>query len=269
MDQFILCLLLFHPLFGNCFAPIMHLRIWHQRCIGRVPFIHERYVFYCGSFPIFLLMFTRLYYSFRYSALAVPKWGLYAYIIALFILVFLNCGVFIVYPSKSAAVLLFILACCDVLLGLFLIHSFIRRLFVLVVMQREELKNEHNLSMSVICSADIELNERQGEVLQTMTKYTLLCTTAIITLNIHFVATAAVGIRHHTSYSVQLMMKASFIIVLQIELLTVYLTFSFAKPWYYKICACCDAHCQSLCQYVAERKIKKEISDKYHSFNDL
>lgn len=225
---------------------------------GHLGFIVAHFLFY-------LLMIARLYFGFLGSSLEIQKWAIYLYIISLFIMCIINfIYFFIINYGNGKYVILSILVCFDVIFGAFLIWSFTRRLFKLIVMQREELNNEKKLSINTIKSSPIEYNKQQETILQTITKYTLLCTIAIISKNVHFFVWSLLGITNSISPITEIIMKYTWCIILFIELSSVYLSFSFAKSKYLKFCKCCHSRLQLLCQTVASLKIQKQIiEDSY------
>lgn len=210
---------------------------------GDIGFIAAHSVFY-------FLMFARLYYGFKGSVLELSNIVTYGYIISQLLIVGINSFYFTRKHGNGQSIVLIILVICDILLGGFLIYSFTRRLFKLIIMQRDESS-----------SKSIEINDNQKLIINTITKYTLLCSLGIIFRDFQFFASSIIGLINYNKDTliIKLIFKYWWTLVLFIELFTVYLSFNFAKDQYKKVCSFCDSRVKSTCNAIAANQINKQI----------
>ena len=228
---------------------------------GDIGFVAAHSLFY-------LLMFARLYYGFLGSAMELSKIVAYGYIFSQFIIICINSFYFTRDHGDGASVVLIILVICDLLLGAFLIYSFTKRLFQLVIMQRDEVHYKRDISVDTIISSPIEINDNQKVIMDTITKYTLLCSLGIVVRDCQFFAASIVGLINYKSTLItKLVFKYWWTLVLFTELFTVYLSFNFAKKEYNAVCSCCHSRLKSTCNAIAGTKIKKQLIDDMDDVN--
>ena len=134
-----------------------------------------------------------------------------------------------------------------------LLFTFNHNLFLLVLSQRQIISKSKK---------NIELNERQHALLETIRKHSILACFMIF-ISFAFVIMAIVVSRYYDGYQYEnIIIQYLWIITLFIFMntgpLCIYLGFTMNRNMYTKLCGVCDKKCKNLCITMAEKKLNKK-----------
>eukprot|EP01084_Bolivina_argentea_P109387 195537_1 len=232
-------------------------------------------IFYYLSFYLFIL--SRLKVSFHGSVHEVSN-KFFIFMISLAVIsLLLRTGSYLYYSisyDNISKVDLFIINVCyyqylavDIFIRISVIYLFNKKLFDLIIKQREDL-TQFDDKESMITAISSELNNRQTVLLRSITKHTLLICIVILS-NISYDAWLEIQSLHTHDYVNigDLITDYFFFGMIVLQLICVYLEFTFANKWYNKCCGYKHVLCQQCCRKIALRKVHIDTTKEYFNLS--
>ena len=256
---------------------VFNIKIWKFYRSTSIIFCLIYFPLPCASFYLFIL--ARLRISFKDTVYAVPRIyfivigtiGALSLVLRTWAVLFFDVYIYYWYPNypisdhldnfrKFCLKQFYII---DPLIRLIVIYSFNRRLFKLIVLQREDLSNVDDAA-SQRDSISSELNDRQSKLVNTITKHTLLICILVIE-GLIWAIWIEVGLSDSTGDAdvITVFGDYLFFILSILQLICIYLGFGFAKAWYSRCCSSAHGLCETCCQKIALRKITKDVTKEY------
>ncbi|ETO23436.1 hypothetical protein RFI_13747 [Reticulomyxa filosa] len=191
-------------------------------------------MYYLGLVGVYVLLVGRLYYTFeRNPGLQVSRrlLGVLLVPIPIYVIlyIFLNLKI---APKQSSSTSIVIVACATILYvtsHIILVSMFLRKLIHLASTRYSVATNPGNT---------VELTSQQMNLIRIMTKYTLLAFIALVSTCITVVVIAISLQLRNPHLHMELFLFASIAVDCVINLVCLFLSFSFAEPHYQQVCFC-------------------------------
>lgn len=224
----------------------------------RVLFLHV-----C-AYIVYIILLSRVYYSFKGSVHEVRKCVLYLHGFNLIIMIILNvCRQILLYTERISydTFLLTGIAWKSLILVGYthLLYMFNYKLFLLVLSKRKTITMSNN---------QMELSGHQLNILTIIRKHTILGSfmmfsgilTIVITILVNFATTES------QAFLFRNLLGICILIFVDTSPVCLFLGFQHNRDLYRRLCSCCDRKCKNKCDTMAEKRLNKQYN--YKQMND-